>query len=425
MTCEVCIMNRHGIVLAADSATTVTEWIDGKYQPRYFKGANKILLLSHHKPVALMTYGSADLQGLPWETITKEFANTIKQKSFNETHEYACELFDFISSNVPFFSESHRKEQFLSHVRRVIFEIVLMITENETVKTAAGASERAGAAAAILAEYEGNLGAAELPPGFDSEDIAASLAAHSNTILSDAKEFTDGSLIEGAMDLTRLCRLSVESLYKHYDKCLESTGIVVAGFGDHEYLPSVCEYSCYGFLLSRLMYTEEHKSAITSSNLAYIKAFAQSDMIDTFERGVGFDVYATVNKETEKCLSDFAQAICTKLGVSAVDGLEETINEFRERHANAWLEAAFNAHSRPLWRVISYLPIPDMAHLAETLVSLQSLKERVTAPSESVSGPIDVAVVTRGDGVVWIKRKHYFNGELNPRYFMRAKQVYG
>jgi len=39
---------------------------------------------------------------------------------------------------------------------------------------------------------------------------------------------------------------------------------------------------------------------------------------------------------------------------------------------------------------------------------------------------IDVAVISKGDGFVWIRRKHYFNQELNPhymsKYFYNAKR---
>ena len=62
-----------------------------------------------------------------------------------------------------------------------------------------------------------------------------------------------------------------------------------------------------------------------------------------------------------------------------------------------------------------------MAELAETLIMLQSLKEKVTQPTESVGGPIDVAIITKGDGFVWIKRKHYFDPTLNPRFFLRQR----
>ena len=40
---------------------------------------------------------------------------------------------------------------------------------------------------------------------------------------------------------------------------------------------------------------------------------------------------------------------------------------------------------------------------------------------KKVLGPVDVAVITKGDGFVWLKRKHYFPAELNPHYFERSK----
>jgi len=35
---------------------------------------------------------------------------------------------------------------------------------------------------------------------------------------------------------------------------------------------------------------------------------------------------------------------------------------------------------------------------------------------ETVGGPIDVAVISKVDGFIWIKRKHYFKIELNPQF---------
>lgn len=73
----------------------------------------------------------------------------------------------------------------------------------------------------------------------------------------------------------------------------------------------------------------------------------------------------------------------------------------------------------PLRRVVGVLPLDEMSTLAETLINLQSLKEKVTKPSETVGGPVDVAAITRAEGLVWVKRKHYFNPEINSRYFER------
>ena len=66
-----------------------------------------------------------------------------------------------------------------------------------------------------------------------------------------------------------------------------------------------------------------------------------------------------------------------------------------------------------------------MASLAENLVMLESLKEKVTQPSESVIGPIDVAIITKHEGLVWAKRKHFFEPKLNPRFFWRQRSEYG
>lgn len=72
-----------------------------------------------------------------------------------------------------------------------------------------------------------------------------------------------------------------------------------------------------------------------------------------------------------------------------------------------------------LVNTISYLSKEDLADMAESLVRMTYLKRRITSEEESVGGPVDVVVITKGDGFVWIKRKHYFSPEINHRYFTR------
>jgi hypothetical protein len=61
--------------------------------------------------------------------------------------------------------------------------------------------------------------------------------------------------------------------------------------------------------------------------------------------------------------------------------------------------------------------------MAEAFVNLTKFRRRITPELETVSGPIDVAVITMGDGFVWIKRKHYFKAEVNPRLMARFHRV--
>ena len=62
------------------------------------------------------------------------------------------------------------------------------------------------------------------------------------------------------------------------------------------------------------------------------------------------------------------------------------------------------------------LPADELAVMAETLVSLTSFKRKMSMDVETVGGPIDVVIISKGDGFVWIKRKHYFKPELNPGF---------
>jgi len=56
--------------------------------------------------------------------------------------------------------------------------------------------------------------------------------------------------------------------------------------------------------------------------------------------------------------------------------------------------------------------------MAESLVNLTCLRKKISMDDETVGGPVDVAVISKGDGLIWIKRKHYFEQELNNHFFM-------
>ena len=48
---------------------------------------------------------------------------------------------------------------------------------------------------------------------------------------------------------------------------------------------------------------------------------------------------------------------------------------------------------------------------------MSSFEKQLSLEAETVGEPIDVAVISKGDGFIWINRKHYFQAGLNHRYF--------
>ena len=73
----------------------------------------------------------------------------------------------------------------------------------------------------------------------------------------------------------------------------------------------------------------------------------------------------------------------------------------------------------PITQSISSLPIEELALLAESMINITSLRRKVALDNNigTVGGPIDVAIITKSDGFIWIKRKHYFKQEYNPQYY--------
>ena len=92
MTAEIAILNKSGIALAADSAVTIGD-------QKVYNSANKLFTLSKYQPVGIMVYDSADLMGIPWELIIKEYRAILGDRAFDSLEEYAADFWRYLASN--------------------------------------------------------------------------------------------------------------------------------------------------------------------------------------------------------------------------------------------------------------------------------------------------------------------------------------
>ncbi len=213
----------------------------------------------------------------------------------------------------------------------------------------------------------------------------------------------------------------MEVLTKEPASFLSSTGVVIAGYGGDEIFPSYIHLRFYGHIGDTLYWQKINSYAVTHDNDAWIQPFAQASMIERFTDG--FDsTLAEINRETsltfvQNVLKDIAAAGVQLNPVAFHGVVTQRHNEFMDAfRLKNWTENFY-----PLRRVLNSLSVSEMGHLAESLLVLEALRERVTSPSESVGGPIDVAVITKGEGLIWLKRKHYFEPQLNLRFMNRSK----
>lgn len=427
MTAEVAVLNKSAVALAADSMVTVS---NGRSQKTFI--TTKLFMLSHCHPVGIMVYGGAELLGVPWETIVSSYTAELGAKSFPTITEYANDLCSFIRRSRTLFPISLQRE----FARRAIAMLFLAIRRHAE-KDRKEAIRKLGITNALplekylagaVKEFASNLAdvpeVKRLPPAFRE-----SIRSSTTTAVRDAKKMVYG---EAKIKLTatvsrQLGDLVIESFAKGLPHS-GSTGVVVAGFGNKQLYPEVCTYNVYGLAENCLLLRPDAEKSfpdgrqidLLSGGHTAVIPFAQTDVVETLVEGVARqfrrDFEMGVVEFASGCY-EFVKQAKTGLTKNAKNKLDDEFREFIAQHLlglrNELDSKVRKKHVDPLLDVIDVLPKAELANIAESLVELTSIKRKMSLDLETVGGPIDVAIISKTDGFVWISRKDYFKAHLN------------
>ncbi|OIQ92423.1 hypothetical protein GALL_256440 [mine drainage metagenome] len=420
MTSEVLMLNKNAVVIAADSAVTTGR----DPHPRYSKAANKIFDLSSHGNVALTIYASAEIDNVPWELALKQFRQQdAKTPQRPKLEEYVNELITYLQDNTYLFPKEVQSSllnfRFYAAVLHVLN--ILKHTHPDFVDETKTDVERKAAWSSGYTVISSRFTAEAYQNPLTEKDHKEILA--NKTDLESLLTIEVNKLVEFA-DVGQLTELAIEALVKHPTNFLNYTGLVFAGYGADEIFPSFNHIWVYGHIGKTLLWTPNKGYAITHDNDAWIQPFAQSSLIDRFTDG--FDstlneiIYEESNESYKNIISELqASGITIDAGLSSA-----IISKQHKDFMGKWRTKNWDVNFHPLRRVLNSLSVPEMGHLAESLLVLEALRERVTSPSESIGGPIDVAVITKAEGLIWLKRKHFFDPDLNIKYINRSKLNY-
>jgi hypothetical protein len=427
MTAEIAIMNKEAIALASDSAVTMI----GESGQKIFTSANKLFSLSKYHPVGIMIYGSAIFMRVPWETIIKIYRNKLgkNKKKFDTLKEYANDFIEFLDNGNPLFPNSVQEE----HLRNSIYAYFNFIKDTITKKVQSNIEENGE----ITDEEIEQIVSQIIKEHFDSwektDNIPSISKSFNKKIIKKYEKIIDKAIEEVFEKLplskwhSNQLKKVAASLFSKFPEGIQKgdiSGVVIAGFGDEDTFPSVRSFHIEGIVNNKLKYEEHISVKIDFETSASIIPFAQREMVDIFMEGVDpsyrdieesylssiFNEYAGIVVDSlERSIDEEKKQLkekLVKIGEEILNGHSEKLEEYREEK-----------YISPVTSVVSMLPKDELAAMAESLVNLTSFKRKVTMESETVGGPVDVAVISKGDGFIWIKRKHYFEAELNPQFF--------
>lgn len=424
MTAEVAIMNKSGVALAADSAVSISTSAGTKVY-----STNKLFMLSKYHPVGVMVYGNSEVMGVPWESIIKNYRRDLRDKSFKLLEDYGTDFLAFLDKNPHLFPEDQQALNvyqmlygFFSLITTQIDNKVEEVTHKGLKVPAATVEQIIDAAIKWHVDFLAKVPRiSTLPTGFEKQ-----IFRKYYDIIRQVIEDVFQELPLSSAALKQLKRIAIGRCIKETSRYgfAEPSGIVIAGFGETEVYPSAVAYQIECVINDRLKYGEYYSSKINNITSASVIPFAQKEMVISFMEGIAPEYKDNIKEYLDTLFDKYPEVLIKRFTHLSASDRAKMLEEMKRDGSNlasdfwdridSWAKE-FNIN--PILDSVSVLPIGELAAMAESLVNLTSFKRRVTLVAETVGGPVDVAVISKGDGFIWIKRKHYFEAAANPHFF--------
>lgn len=418
MTAEIAIANKSAVALAADSLVTIERSAD---LPAKTYIANKLFSLSKHHPIGIMVFGAAEIMQIPWETVIKVYRKELGKRSYSTVEQQAEDFFEFLGSADYLFPDDVQRRWFswcINWYLRIVNDAI-----DEAVKNAIQHDGKI--AEGKITQIVQEVASARRDWLFGkklrdhlTDDFPVRIAEEFSTEIDDAisRQLEKKPISAASRGLLRECAARIVATKQV--ETPHKSGVVIAGFGARDVFPKVLAYNVYGVVSKTAIFDFDDDDSFADSGAAVLP-FAQRDVVDTFLGGINGRDRRLIDEYLEQVFSRLPTIIAESAVIEQtqkpviVDTLRSATSDAVEKFAERFAELLRKRHVEPLLSIVSVLPKDELANLAEALVSLTSMKRKVSLETETVGGPIDVAVISKGDGFIWIRRKHYFDSKLN------------
>lgn len=414
MSAGVIIMNRNAIALAADSAVTIGNHL------AIHDSANKVFALSKIAPVGVITYASAIFMEIPIEVILKEYKRKLKCKTFCSLEEYFNDFVSFLIKEKQFFRfDKNEQTQIIGLVSNLFDGLnndlkKLMEDKVYELKRPLFDSEISDLRKSAL----------EMTRKFVDKRSPLPNACFSSYIEKNYRELIKAYIkqnVEGYEDNDY--EIMTDIACEVFDKDFFRDGYVglaFTGYGENDIFPRTIHIRLSSIINDSARYIKIEDPEVSEKCTGCIVPLAQDDVMLSFLKGIhgSFEnkIKSNFNSEAENLVQNLDPSIFstthkTEINSKLIQPLNDIITKSIDNQSKAYLS--------PIMSSVATLPIEELALLAESMINITSLRRRVALDKniDTVGGPIDVAIITKSDGLIWIKRKHFFDKQYNPQYF--------
>ena len=431
-------MNMEAVALAADSAVAASSG----HNQKVFVSQNKLFSLSDAAPVGILVYGDAAFMSIPWEVIVKEYRRVYGRVVLPALDDHVGHFCDFLSDHMSSHISVGHQTAYAADLVRMIYEEINGLIHDRYSEVLDEISTRGKGnvirhspdlldelTAETVDYYYERAQRAQFVETLSEEHLDGIRHIASQVVPNIRNEIFDYGLSSEVSN--RLDAIAVKAIGAMVDDLASqltgvTTGIAIAGFGRSEIFPSYSHVDVEGIVAGALKVRVVDRTSVGPENRALIAPFAQDDMIYQFMQGIAPDYLDYLDKSMKSHLGKYTELLLDNMQhysdaerTNIMQRLEPLHLDIADSFVKEVMEMGNIKYASETIAVVAMLPKEELAELAEALVSLTSLRRKVSLGDETVGGPTDVALITKGDGLVWVKRKHYFPAKLNPAFFAR------
>lgn len=411
MTLIVGVWNKNALAFAADSIGSV-------WHKTFI--VNKLFELSDNDPIWVAVAWSSDFMNMQLETILKEFKKNIVSTNKDTLPEYVDLFFDYLKDST-YINHINYEILIREVVLILIWDIKNTVDENIAIwindpelltKTL---EEKSGIIAEkvkklvwdclnkllnVLQNHNSQL--------MGLENIEENIDNILSVINSQQDELDNLFCSKGSSNLQTFIKVAILSLNKDliFKSHINNSLLIFFGFWKTDFIPRVQAINLYQKLENSIIYSKAEDIVIDDG---FIEPYAQWEDVLTSILSIGDETVYKIKKNLEKSLQNLDKnSILNKKQIDIVQqAVQETLKTVRVQSHLSLIEAVRFLSKAELWKI------------AESLVGIGSMKKRMNMWYETIWGPIDVAIVTKSDWFIRIKRKYYFDPSLNYHYFNR------
>ncbi|MFG0296019.1 MAG: hypothetical protein ACF8PG_08950, partial [Maioricimonas sp. JB045] len=368
MTAEVVVLNSSAVALAADSAVTI-----GRDADKVYTSAEKLFQLSQVSPLGIMVYGNAELCGLPWETVIKTFRSRHGRDEFSTVRECAERFLEFLSGARQLFPRQRQNmlaksmmESLLRYVRKQLRE---RLDREAEERDGLDDEDLPQIVEEVASEMLGRVRQHDFLVSFD-KDGRADVFEYFREAADDAVNAVFGELILTETARETLVSIPLEMLVRSHFSA-STSGIVFAGFGKDEYMPSLVSYELDGIVLDTPRWIQTGAHSVGDRMAAAVIPFAQKDMVQAFMDGVDQRLQRVMEDSTGQLfrgivdvLVDFVRQSDPQLADEMVGRTASALEELHGRLVRRWSRER-QKRWQPIIEVVQSLPKDEVAAMAE------------------------------------------------------------